>query len=82
MERKNRIPITRLSRFYDEKDFDVLVIDSAPTGAVIAEAPTAVDPDGSTVHQVVDGNALDDDAELFNPEDVYAIRNKIHALFN
>jgi hypothetical protein len=25
------------------------------------------------------GNALDDD--LFNPEDVYAIRNKIHALF-
>ena len=28
------------------------------------------------------GNALDDDAELFNPEDVYAIRNKIHALFN
>jgi len=28
------------------------------------------------------GNALDDDAELFNPDDVYAIRNKIHALFN
>ena len=26
------------------------------------------------------GNALDDD--LFNPEDVYAIRNKIHLLFN
>ena len=26
------------------------------------------------------GNALDDD--LFNPEDVYAIRNKIHALFD
>lgn len=23
MERKNRIPITRLSRFYDEKDFDL-----------------------------------------------------------
>lgn len=26
------------------------------------------------------GHALDDD--LFNPEDVYAIRNKIHALFD
>ena len=26
------------------------------------------------------GNALDDD--LFNPEDVYAIRNKIHLLFD
>jgi hypothetical protein len=25
------------------------------------------------------GNALDDD--LFNPDDVYAIRNKIHLLF-
>ena len=28
------------------------------------------------------GHALDDDAELFNHEDVYAIRNKIHTLFN
>ena len=28
------------------------------------------------------GHALDDDAELFNHDDVYAIRNKIHALFN
>lgn len=28
------------------------------------------------------GNALDDDAELFNPEDVYTIRKKIHLLFD